>query len=97
MQVAELVPQVALVQRRCICRLEVCSPGKCFEHSEMGGTRFVQTCEQPVKRPDAPLWCDHQARPSFACVHASVGVGHSFECAHSSGANGDYTAVRGMC
>ena len=59
------------------------------EHRQMRGVRLVQSGDEPVDRPQRPIWRDHEARPAFARLTSFLFVGHGLERANDRRADGD--------
>src|SRR5215212_8301667 len=94
MQVAELVPEIALMQGFAVGDAQVLAACEGFEHREVGGARLVQAGEHRVYRPDTALGRDDQARPASAGVRGSVPVHDGLERSHGRRPDSDDTPTR---
>ena len=68
MAVAELVPQIAVAQRRAVAALQQRLPGEGGEHLQMRRVRLVPAGDEAVHDAHAALGVDDEASP------AGVGV-----------------------
>ena len=91
--VAELVPQVALGQRRGVGALEQLAAGDRLEHRQVRRLGLVPSGEQAVDRADRAVRRDHGLGPATAGVDLATLVDHRLEGPHHGGADGDDAAA----
>src|SRR4051794_15194102 len=91
--VAELMPAVAVGQRRGVRALEQRAPRDRLEHQQVAGVGLVPAREQRVDGADAAVGGDDEAGPAGGGVDGAVLVGRGLERADHGGADGDDPAA----
>src|SRR5215218_6958302 len=93
MQVAELVPKIAALDRSPVRTLEKLSPRSGLEQLQVRRLALVPTGEQPVDRAERPLRGHNEARPAAAFTYGAARLGDGLERPHDGRADGDHAPV----
>src|SRR4051794_39862458 len=96
-QVAELVPEVAMFECCAVGYFEMLDSGDGFQHRQVRGSRLVETGEQSTDGPNAALRCDDLVRPPFARMGYALSVGDSLKRAYDRCSDGDHPSSRRVC
>src|SRR5262245_54622751 len=90
MQVAELVPEVAALDRSPVRAVEELGAGGGLEQLQVGRLSLVPTGEEAVDGAEPAFGSDDKARPAMTFPDGAVGPGHRLERPDDSRADRDH-------